>query len=342
MTTMKINKTELLTALERVKPGLANRDLIEQATSFAFLGDRVVTYNDEISISHPVKDLNIRGAVKADALYSFLNRVKQDTIKVTWKGNQVQITAGKSRAGLVFEQEVKLPVEEIGEFGKWEKLPKYFLDALKLCHPCASTDMSRPILTCLNIDGDTVVASDGYQIMRYKLNGKVPAPFLLPASAAKDLSGYTITKTASGDGWVHFGTDDETVFSSRVFEGEFPDVSTHLEFEGSGIEFPETITEILERAEVFSKSDLTKDMPMVILQLKDNKLLIKSQNNTGWFEETADVKYEGDPIQFATNIEFLMTLLRQRNACEYGDNKIKFSGENWVHVVVTMATGDDV
>ena len=48
---MKINKKELQEALERVKPGLASRELIEQSTSFAFMRDRVVTYNDEISIS---------------------------------------------------------------------------------------------------------------------------------------------------------------------------------------------------------------------------------------------------------------------------------------------------
>ena len=72
---MKINKVELQEALEKVKPGLASRELIEQSTSFAFMGDRVVTYNDEISISHPVKNLDVTGAVKAQTLYAFLNKI---------------------------------------------------------------------------------------------------------------------------------------------------------------------------------------------------------------------------------------------------------------------------
>ena len=54
---IKVNRVELKEALERVRPGLASKDIIDQATSFAFLKDRVVTYNDEISISHPVKGL---------------------------------------------------------------------------------------------------------------------------------------------------------------------------------------------------------------------------------------------------------------------------------------------
>ena len=89
---MKINKTELQLALEKVKPGLASKEVIEQSTSFAFMGNRVVTYNDEISISHPVKGLEVMGAVKAQALYSFLSKVKRDEIDVEWEENQLGIS----------------------------------------------------------------------------------------------------------------------------------------------------------------------------------------------------------------------------------------------------------
>ena len=52
---MKINRKELLDTLSIVSPGVSNKEMaIEQATTFAFLKDRVVTYNDEISISHPI------------------------------------------------------------------------------------------------------------------------------------------------------------------------------------------------------------------------------------------------------------------------------------------------
>ena len=56
---MKTNKTKLQTALEIVKPGLANKEIIEQSTSFAFLKGKVVTYNDEVSISHPLKGIEL-------------------------------------------------------------------------------------------------------------------------------------------------------------------------------------------------------------------------------------------------------------------------------------------
>src|SRR5690554_5571655 len=127
MNVLQVKKAELQAALEKVKPGLADRELIEQATSFAFMNGRVVTYNDEISISHPVQDLDVEGAIKAEALYSFLNRVKQDIITIDVDDNQVKIKAGRSKAGLVLEKEVKLPVEEVGEIGKWMPLPEGFV-----------------------------------------------------------------------------------------------------------------------------------------------------------------------------------------------------------------------
>ena len=60
---MKINRLILQKALETVKPGLANKEMIEQATSFAFMKDKVVTYNDEISISYQIGRASCRERV---------------------------------------------------------------------------------------------------------------------------------------------------------------------------------------------------------------------------------------------------------------------------------------
>jgi len=77
---MNIQKEQLKKALETVKPGLAGKEIIEQSTSFAFMGDRVVTYNDEISISHPVEGLNLTGAIRAEELYQLLSKLKREEI----------------------------------------------------------------------------------------------------------------------------------------------------------------------------------------------------------------------------------------------------------------------
>ena len=117
-----MRRSDLLAALETVKPGLSNKEMIEQATSFAFLGDRIVTYNDEISISHPVQNLNIEGAVQAEELYKLLSKLKKEDIEITTIDNELQIKCGRTKAGLTLQQEIKLPLEEITGKRKWKKV----------------------------------------------------------------------------------------------------------------------------------------------------------------------------------------------------------------------------
>lgn len=340
---MKINKAELQTALEKVRPGLANRELIEQATSFAFMAGRVVTYNDEISISHPLMDSlsgsDMQGAIKADALYEFLNRVNKEEIDLSWEGNQLQITAGRAKAGLLFEAEVCLPVQEVGEIGDWHDLPQGFVDGVNFCRPCCSRDMSRPIFTCLNVDGKLITATDAYQIIRYEMPGEFPVPaVLIPATAVQELTKYDIQQVATGQNWLHFRTEDETVFSCRVFEGEFPDVTQHFQItNGTEIQFPsKTTMEALERAQVFAQQPSNSgDLAIVSLNLQEKELVLQARGTSGWFQETVRTKYAGTPIEFSIGIDFLLDLLNRIPACIYDGNKILFQGENWKHVVAT-------
>ena len=340
---MKINKMDLQNALEKVKPGLAGKEIIEQSTSFAFMGDRVVTYNDEISISHPVKDLDVTGAIKAQSLYAFLSKIKRDEIILEWEENQVVIKAGRSKAGLVLEQEIKLPVEEVGEIGKWKKLPPGFLEALRFCYPCCSKDMSRPILTCVYISGKEMQASDSFQIVKYQLEKKIPVkPFLLPASAAHELVKYDVKEIAEGSGWYHFKTEDGTIFSSRVFDGEFPNIAKFLKFDGVEIAFPKTSIQALDRAQVFAKnSDFAGIMATVEVEVSKDQIKFASKDESGWFEETIKTSYKGDKIKFITGVGFLINLLTHSNSsCVYGENRIKFNGENWTHVIAVSVNED--
>lgn len=340
---MKISKSELQKALEKVRPGLAGKEIIEQSTSFAFMGNRIVTYNDEISISHPVKDLNVTGAVKAQSLYAFLGKIKRDEIILEWEENQVVIKAGRSKAGLVLEQEIKLPVEEVGEIGKWKELPPGFLEALRFCYPCCSKDMSRPILTCVYVKEKEIQASDSFQIVKYQLEKKIPVkPFLLPASAAHELVKYDVKEIAEGIGWYHFKTEDGTIFSSRVFDGEFPSIAKLLEFDGVEIAFPKTSIQALDRAQVFAKnSDFAGIMATVEVEVSKDQIKFASKDESGWFEETIKTSYKGDKIKFITGAGFLINLLtHSSSSCVYGGNRIKFNGENWTHVIAVSVNED--
>lgn len=337
---IRINKTALQAALEKVQPGLASKELIEQSNSYAFVDGRVITYNDEISISHPVPGFDdVHGAVKAQVLYDFLSKVKKDEIELEWQENQMVIKAGRTKAGLVFESEVKLPLSEVGRTHEWAPLPnpQEFVEALKLCLPYCSEDMSHLVATCVHVKGRVVEASNNFQIMRCRLKeNALDKAQLLPARAVRELVRYEVIAVATAESWVHFKTEDGTIFSLRTIEGEFPNTTKHLEVQGTSFTFPDSIQETLERAGIFALTK-TDDIPLVLVEVKDKQLGISAKNESGWVQETARVKdYKGEDFRFNVGIEFLRSLLGKAQTCVVGENKIWFSGENWEHVIAVF------
>jgi DNA polymerase III sliding clamp (beta) subunit (PCNA family) len=339
---MKINKTRLLKALEKVKPGLATKEIIEQSTHFAFMGDRVVTYNDEISISCYVPDLELTGAVSAQELYAFLNRIKAEEIEAEVTENEIRLRTGKLTAGLILQPEIRLPLQEIGDIEEWYQVPDEFMKALTFCRFSCSSDMSRPILTCVHVGTNFVESSDN---VRYTYHGlsdiderRVVPEFLIPGDSVNNLSKYDINEIAISKGWVHFRTTDKTViFSCRIFDDRYPNTMPIRELVEDSVEviFPKLLPEVLDRASVFAKAQFDSDT-MISLTLKNKKILIEAKNTVGWFKEELPVRYKGKTIKFLINPTFLIEMLDKTKSCWIGGNKIKFgedSQEGWMHVI---------
>jgi len=332
---MKINRLELLKALEMVKGGLANRETIEQSTSFAFMNDRIVTYNDEISISHPVTNLNITGAVKAEELYKLLGKLKEDEIEIEITDTEIQLTSGKAKAGLTLHHEITLPLDEI-KVNKWIELPdpEEFRKALSFVLFTGSNDMSRPILTCAHIDKSGFVETcDNYRLTQHQI-GKLPIDIpLIPISSIRELIKYNPTHVCSGQNWIHFKTNSESIFSCRVFEGEYPDTSKQLQVEGQKIIFPKLLGEILDKTIIFSKQDFALD-ESVTIHLENKKIKVRAEGISGWFEEETNIRYSGDPISFTINPKFFKDIISQSFIGMLGEDRIKFEGEDWTHVIM--------
>jgi DNA polymerase III sliding clamp (beta) subunit (PCNA family) len=339
---MKINKQELQTALGLVKPGLATKEVIEQSTSFAFMGGRVVTYNDEISLSHPVPGLELEGAIESDKLYQLLTKIKQEEIDIEVEGNEVIITAGKAKAGLTLQTEISLPLDEaLNEKGKWKPIPDGFLKFVALCIPSCARQATKPMLGAVHVKEEGVIeASDGYRITRCSLpeEGAMPvASFLLPASSARQMLSLQPTKIAEGKGWIHFKTAEGTVLSCRILEGdEYPDTTPHMVLKGAKpIIFPGSIIEIMNRASVFSKDESGVDS--IEIRVEPKRMHIKAQTELGWFKEEVNTKYDGEPLEFKINPALLQGILSETQTGELTKNKLAFRLEGWEYMTVLQA-----
>jgi DNA polymerase III sliding clamp (beta) subunit (PCNA family) len=335
---MRLKKDELQNALEIVKPGLASKEMIEQSTSFAFMGDRVVTFNDEISISHPVEGLeNLQGAIKADKLYGFLNKVKKDEIDLEVEENEIALKSGKAKAWLALEKELKLPLDEVDEVGKWQKIPQSLLDGMYFVMGSCSRDMSLPIFTCVNVRKEGFVeGSDTFRIAQYEVSDKIPISFLIPATIVHDVIKLKPNKISKGSkGWLHFKTEEGTIISCRVFENEdYPDTSKHMQIEGATIELPETIDEILERASVFAKRDHLLDEHITV-KINKGKVEIQAASEYGRFKEKERINYkQNNPLEFEITPYLLRDIVSETKSFIFNGTTLLFTGENWKYSTI--------
>jgi len=324
---MEIDKIDLTQALTMVKPGLASQEMIDQSTHFAFMDDKIVTYNDEISISHPLP-VGFTGAVKAEELYAFLNKSKAKNIKLEPQENELHIKAGRSKVWLVFHSKIVLPLDEIDEATKWKKVPSDFLDALRFTSQACATDMSSPGLTCVRVRKDGVAeATDSFRIAQYPLpDFTLKKDILIPKSSIVPLLNYDVTHISISDSWVHFKTEEGSQFSCRLMAAEMPELDAFFEFKGRKLLFPDGIEKLLERASIFLKESEEK---FVTIAADEKKMVISSQGKTGGFEEPIKLKEATKYLEFIIMPQLLQTILASTNKCIVSKDALKFKSKKW-------------
>ena len=158
-----------------VKAGLTKNEMIDQGNSFCFINGNVVTYNDEISVSCPVKDLEIEGAINSDELYSFISKVKKDVIEMDVTDSEIIFKSGRAKVGLRLQNEIILPVQEIGKISKWKTLPGDFLKGLSFTMAACSRNSAKPIITCVHVNGSThsMEGTDSYRVSPFALSENI-------------------------------------------------------------------------------------------------------------------------------------------------------------------------
>jgi len=162
-----MEREKLLRALEAVKLGLSSKSFIEQMDCFIFTGDRVVTYNDEITVTHPLQT-GITGAVRAEQLYKLLGKLPDNRIRLKATETELLVSDGKIKAGIPLQTEIELPLLDYSKIKGWVKIPEGFSEAVKFCLFSCARDITTPQLSCIYINkkGGTVESTDNFRLTR--------------------------------------------------------------------------------------------------------------------------------------------------------------------------------
>jgi len=338
---MKLERKKLLDVLKVVKAGLAKEDIAGQSSSFVFTGETVHTFSDEIMISHPI-ETDFTGAVEGKELHDILSKLKEEQVDITVVDGELQIKGKKRKAGIRMYEETNLPenMAEMVSKLKWKKIPKNFLEQAKRAMFCVSRSSALLTLCCIHCKDGIIESCDNMRMLRCNLDESLDDEFLIPGSVVGELlkiNPKNVTKYAVKKNWIHFQMPEGAIFSSRLIDGNFPDLDKILEDDnGKTVSFPQNLKEILDKASVFTSSQEGESGELVEIAFEKNAFTLKGEGNTGWYEEEGEVEYKGKPFQFYININFLKEIAGSMDKAIVGKDKLRLEGEGFVHVVCLL------
>lgn len=329
----------ILAILKAVKPALANKEILEQSTSFVFQKKSVCTYNDEVMISHPI-NLPIKGAVPAKELYNLLNNLESDKIKIKQTEKEVEIEGEGFKAGIALAEKVILPIKDIKITEKWTKLSKNFCKGVEFCLFSAGLDYSNLVLTHIHVSKGFVESSDNFRLTRYK-DKAIKTSMLIPVAAARELIKYNPTHYQNTKGWVHCKNKEGVVFSFRAHSKKYPDTSAILKMtKPVDVKFPATLLTSLISAETLCKEELSGDK-FIKVNFKGKEMEVKGQGDVGWYREAFKLKKSYGKIEFEINSKSFRDILAHLKRASVSKNKMKFEGDNFTHVIVLKEVRND-
>jgi len=330
----EIKVKEFKTALEVVKPGLASKEKIEQTSSFAFLEDKVVTYNDEIYIQHPLKGIPLRGAIKAEELYKFLSKIKTEKINLDIDEDKVTVKSGRAKVEFTLEAEITLPIDDkkLVDKGKWRELPENFIEAVSMAKGSCSRDRTDPKLLCVHLNKKGIIeGSDGFRILQYDLGTKLPIDsVLIPATSITSVANINPIEITSSEEWVHFRNANKTIISCRILAEDYVDTSRFIDTDEKGVKLilPSELSEVLDTAEIFaSEGD-------VDLTVKKKKLIIRAKSETAAFKDELDLEKAKSEFTFSVAPYLLRGILKQVQSCTIYSDRLLFKGDSWKYATV--------
>ena len=330
--TKKIKRQDLIDALTKVKPGLSNKEIVEQSTHFIFDNDKIWTYNDRITITQKF-DSGLSGAVKAEQFYKLLQKLPDEEIEVTTEPGKINIEGKKRKINIKIDPDVKITPLSIPGINsqKWEELPENFHTAIAFASFAASRNMIRPELCCLFVADGYVIGCDTFRGTKYKLTSKLNQNFLLPAEAARELSKYNPHKVLIDSGWLHFVNKENTVFSCRTISDiDYPEqIWEFFNIDGEEIMLPEDFLNAIDRAQALVTADFDLDR-IVTLTMENNEIICESKGDYGDYTEKADIEYNGEKLEIKVHPVLLKEILKHLQKMVVG-SRLLFVGEEFEH-----------
>jgi hypothetical protein len=353
---MDIKRVELLKALKACLPGIEHGTVIlDGADLFIFHGGMVHSYNETISVSVPIKAEGlfgdtVEGAIKANELYSIVNKFTGDLISFEAVNDRWILKSGKARAELfLMSGDYTLRLESITpDQKKWLPLPSEFIRGLGIC----KMNQNKSPVSGIFITKTEIISTDGYQVNYFTYEGpELKSPIWLSDNSIADLLKVgAVEFIQSAGNWVFFKTNSGVVFSLRTLQADkWPYdsmqrvINQHKKQDNSESgTLPDTLFSALERAAFFYLE--IQDRKAVRLDFNSEGINVFAERASGNYAEFVDwpeVKADFPTVTVYVDVTAFLFMCRRSvdfyfiTAPGRTNMSMVFTTENSQHIQVT-------
>ncbi len=327
---MRINRQELLTSLECVRPGLAPREIEEQSTCLIFKGGVVHTYNGEVFCRCPTP-LPFEGVLGADKFMSMMSKWPDEEVDFEPTKKHWKAKAGGKKTNFLLQEEILVPLEKFPVPTRFAPLPADFPDGVSLVSRCTSRELKAgqdPHDTCIHLTPGYLEGTTGTQTGRWYAGTPVTAS-LVRCNAVKAACVLGVNQVAEDDSWLHLRSDRGLIFSclKHLDEDQYPSLDEYLEGEGLPLKLPKSLLQSIDCARIASRELL--DEESVLIELTADRVKLSGVGITLNFEQTKKCRWPHRDVAFRIDPQTLAEIIEKFDECLVCDNRLLVKGENY-------------
>lgn len=285
-----MDRNQLLGVIEKLKPAISNKSILDQASLMLFNKEYITSYNSHIAISIPFES-EIIGGVPFDEMLALLKKIKAVNIDIGITDDYLGITSGKTNAILNIVKNVDFPDLE-KENEEWKPVPSDFVYGVSICATFTSKNIMDGVLEYINVNNEKVSACDSVRATRYVIQDSMPEMNILysfvPILIKQNPQLYRISKN-----WIHFKDSEENIYSCRKYIAPFPTIEYLPEIQAEkkiNVVFPSEIKEIIDRVGILGYKN-QKGEVLFNLTISKDKIICSGDNDKGRIEESIDVDF---------------------------------------------------
>lgn len=343
---MKINRTELLEALNHCKRALTSRGNVPVLGSYCFDGSTVYAYDGVIALTAPCSLSEFKGALPGNTLRQWLEVVSEEQIAAIVEESSTTWKAGRRRMKLEALSHADFVMRELPEAVVGFKLDEHFLDYLRVAATSMGTDEGHAwrLGVTIAFDGSDslrMYASDNTTVACVSAEYEIPpemegTAIILPPQAVsailatKGIPEYLGVSSA----WTHFVYPDRRTVLARASADadakRFVEISGTAEWAGDFTQ----VSEGLERSlREICKVARTTDLVRAELTVSGGELQINCTDGIVTIEDTTAFKGHAD-CSIVTNPALLDRALEEVDEIKLTERAVLMRSES-VRVMVS-------